>query len=444
MMDPSPSKKKQVQWLWKADDDWTEYDAKVATRLESFWQQGKKEGKVDDERYVDFENMLQRRYDDVMKRRPVKREVPPIFDKEIFYVILPQKQKKELESTVEEYGGLVASALNKKVTHLVLRESDVPKKKKELDKAKGWKIPVVTPEFVEKCTAELDVVSDGEFRLDEGEEEEEEEEDKAGEKEDIKADKRKAEPAKNGGTDMQPQKKKSKTVADTDSAGDIYIQPKSCFSGVSEQEGFDPCPFMVTVLERDGNNFSGHIVWATLQTTTKFKGSVDGASVSLEEYELISGDDVEVPNKYAGTLEENGTIKGKLVDSHQEEGTFELKNISLPKVEPCKDNFRQNSIWKGICYTPFPFELRIEKRQKDAFTGTMSWPTIEDSKTKVRGTISDGKLEFEEFEVIKGDDDVDVPNYFTAPIDDSAASSFEGTFKGVGNPDPGRFEIKLS
>ncbi len=68
----------------------------------------------------------------------------------------------------------------------------------------------------------------------------------------------------------------------------------------------------------------------------------------------------------------------------------------------------------------------IEKRQKNSFTGIMSWPTIEgnthefgggklltlcatllDSKTKVRGTLSDGKIEFEEYEVIKGVDDVD-------------------------------------
>jgi len=33
--------------------------------------------------------------------------------------------------------------------------------------------------------------------------------------------------------------------------------------------------------------------------------------------------------------------------------------------------------------------------------------SILDSKTKVRGTLSDGKIEFEEYEVIKGVDDVD-------------------------------------
>ena len=90
--------------------------------------------------------------------------------------------------------------------------------------------------------------------------------------------------------------------------------------------------------------------------------------------------------------------------------------ISIPQLIPSEPG-----------YTPFPFTLLIEKRQKNSFTGIMSWPTIEgnahefgggkptylvchsilDSKTKVRGTLSDGKIEFEEYEVIKGVDDVD-------------------------------------
>ena len=40
---------------------------------------------------------------------------------------------------------------------------------------------------------------------------------------------------------------------------DVYLQPKSCFSGISEQEGFDPCPFMLTILERDNDKFNGQI-----------------------------------------------------------------------------------------------------------------------------------------------------------------------------------------
>jgi hypothetical protein len=34
--------------------------------------------KLDDERYLDLEHMLQRRYDDTSKRREIKREVPQL------------------------------------------------------------------------------------------------------------------------------------------------------------------------------------------------------------------------------------------------------------------------------------------------------------------------------------------------------------------------------
>jgi len=34
--------------------------------------------KLDDERFLDFEHMLQRRYDDTSKRRAIKREQPEL------------------------------------------------------------------------------------------------------------------------------------------------------------------------------------------------------------------------------------------------------------------------------------------------------------------------------------------------------------------------------
>ncbi|MFN3330074.1 MAG: hypothetical protein ACK419_04020 [Pyrinomonadaceae bacterium] len=42
---------------------------------EYFWDDGKKEVKVDKERFVDLKDMMQKRYDDPKKVRPVKREV---------------------------------------------------------------------------------------------------------------------------------------------------------------------------------------------------------------------------------------------------------------------------------------------------------------------------------------------------------------------------------
>ena len=73
----------EISWFWAADskgghqDMWVQYEATMAKKLEDSFQNGDDEFKVDDERYIDLraKPMLQRRYDDKMKRRTVKRTV---------------------------------------------------------------------------------------------------------------------------------------------------------------------------------------------------------------------------------------------------------------------------------------------------------------------------------------------------------------------------------
>ncbi len=43
---------------------------------------------------------------------------------------------------------------------------------------------------------------------------------------------------------------------------------------------------------RNGDDVSGTINWATLSTITKFRGTVSGNTLKIEEYEIITGDDV--------------------------------------------------------------------------------------------------------------------------------------------------------
>ena len=68
-----------VKWFWASDsangmqDTWLEYDADASERYEAALQAGLTEVKVDDERFIDLKDMVQRRYDDKMKRRTVKR-----------------------------------------------------------------------------------------------------------------------------------------------------------------------------------------------------------------------------------------------------------------------------------------------------------------------------------------------------------------------------------
>ncbi|KAN0003303.1 hypothetical protein ACTFIZ_009478 [Dictyostelium cf. discoideum] len=78
-----------ARWFWAGDsgggpskggghqDIWVEYDdMNMRKKLEKAFSIGKKKLKVDNERFVDFQNMLQRRYDDESKRRNLKREDP--------------------------------------------------------------------------------------------------------------------------------------------------------------------------------------------------------------------------------------------------------------------------------------------------------------------------------------------------------------------------------
>ncbi|EFA76853.1 polyADP-ribose polymerase [Heterostelium album PN500] len=73
-------------WYWAGDsnggpanggghqDVWVKYDLKFAKKLEESYQKGDIKLKVDKDRFIDIQNMLQRRYDDESKRRSIKRE----------------------------------------------------------------------------------------------------------------------------------------------------------------------------------------------------------------------------------------------------------------------------------------------------------------------------------------------------------------------------------
>merc|ERR1712000_328346 len=69
-------------WQWAGDspggghqDIWVPYSDSLCKKIEDAWNKGEKEVKVDKERFVDLQNMLQRRFDDKMKRRSVKRTI---------------------------------------------------------------------------------------------------------------------------------------------------------------------------------------------------------------------------------------------------------------------------------------------------------------------------------------------------------------------------------
>eukprot|EP01088_Endostelium_zonatum_P002975 TRINITY_DN1391_c0_g1_i2.p1 TRINITY_DN1391_c0_g1~~TRINITY_DN1391_c0_g1_i2.p1 ORF type:complete len:554 (-),score=251.12 TRINITY_DN1391_c0_g1_i2:136-1797(-) len=64
----------QYAWSWKADHGWVDYSADLNTQLSNAVLTGTTNVRVDSERFVDVENMLQRRYDDVNRRRQVRKQ----------------------------------------------------------------------------------------------------------------------------------------------------------------------------------------------------------------------------------------------------------------------------------------------------------------------------------------------------------------------------------
>lgn len=89
----------------------------------------------------------------------------------------------------------------------------------------------------------------------------------------------------------------------------------------------------------------------------------------------------------------------------------------------------------GSTYAQF---MKVEDRKGNSFSGTILWPTLNSAKTKFRGTINGNNINFEEYEVVTGQDDVEVPNKYVGVIgsdsiisgktvvtDPEAQSSFE-------------------
>jgi hypothetical protein len=47
---------------------------------------------------------------------------------------------------------------------------------------------------------------------------------------------------------------------------------------------------------------------------------------------------------------------------------------------------------RGVAHVPFPFTMEIKTRSGNAFTGIVTWPTLEKAQTKVKGTLANDQL----------------------------------------------------
>jgi len=105
------------KWSWCTDSGkWVPYSKEINDKLEEAFYAGEEECEVDDERFVDLVQMLQRRYDDRSRCRAVQREILPPYDQlVVLFLGFTQKRLEELIKEVNKGKGLVSVYLVPKV-----------------------------------------------------------------------------------------------------------------------------------------------------------------------------------------------------------------------------------------------------------------------------------------------------------------------------------------
>eukprot|EP01127_Copromyxa_protea_P014844 TRINITY_DN4196_c1_g1_i5.p1 TRINITY_DN4196_c1_g1~~TRINITY_DN4196_c1_g1_i5.p1 ORF type:complete len:226 (-),score=71.65 TRINITY_DN4196_c1_g1_i5:90-767(-) len=79
------------------------------------------------------------------------------------------------------------------------------------------------------------------------------------------------------------------------------------------------------------------------------------------------------------------------------------------------------SEWMGVCsydggQEDFPFKMHVASLKGKDITGTITWPTLGNAKTKIRGKIEGNNFSFEEYEAIFNGDEVQIPSYYSGLI----------------------------
>jgi len=384
-----------VQWLWRDDKgSWVAYGKEVCVMVEAEFAKGSKKIKLDKERFLDLVVSpdeikksftfvvgpeviaLQRRYDDESKRRPVKREAPQFFDKETILILgeMTKKEKMELTTDVETYGGLVAAKFTRKVTLVFCQESELDNYPDEAKQAKESKVPLVNLDYFSSCVKQGKKVDTKNFLLEvqekkkptnkrkkEDSDEEDKKEDKKEVKKEVKKEEKKDEnppkKAKSGEVKkeepkVEPKKERGENEIFTDAPA---LKRNTQWMGLSVMESDQSSfPIIMLVHERSKSTFNGIIQWPTLNSAqTKFRGSIAGDTIEFEEYEVLKGeDDVEVPMKYLGKISEN-TIQGKVAHEEEENAcSFKLEKISVPPSKEF-DVLKPQTKFEGVCYQPF-------------------------------------------------------------------------------------------
>jgi hypothetical protein len=477
-----------VRWWWKADDKWIKYNDEVNLSLETDYQNGLKKIKVDDERFVDVsltakkikDQMgsaegakddeligLQRRYDDEMKRRLVKRVAPKFFKGCTTTILVNDEDVRTImERTITTYGGTVRPAVTKRTKLVVCVEEDLKDFEDDYKVAEDNEIPVVKQEYLVACMEEEDKVDEANYiaKLDSKKRKREDEEEEEKVKEDEEP------PKKKQKTDTSSQKSNTNTTAastnNTNQKSAAAKATPKAFKAGSEWMGVcsyaegDMFPFILKVASVKGNKVEATIDWPTMNDAkTKVNGTIDGCQFEFTEYEVIQGEDeVEIPVTYLGELSDTSiegqvketesgmqaTFKLDLVQNEDENGEEAAKEDE--KMEEAEadvaDQLQANKTYKGKSITEFPFEMKILKRKGVDVEGEITWTTMK-CVTKFKGKVNGDKIEFEETEILKTENgglEAVVPTSYSGQLS-AANGSISGDFKS--DDQNGTFKIEL-
>jgi hypothetical protein len=117
-----------------------------------------------------------------------------------------------------------------------------------------------------------------------------------------------------------------------------------------------------------------------------------------------------------------------------------------PAPAPLHAALKSKTSWMGVCAYDsqggkYPFTLNLDNIAGNQISGTIEWPTLNGAKTKFRGTASGTQLVFEEYEIITGEDDVEVPNSYKGTLDASSGETINGTVNESSPDQAGKWSV---
>lgn len=102
---------------------------------------------------------------------------------------------------------------------------------------------------------------------------------------------------------------------------------------------------------------------------------------------------------------------------------------TVAKRAPCP--MKANTSYMGVCSSDdshIPFVLRISSIISGAVEGTVQWPTLKGAEMKMKGTIAGSSLQYTEYEIITGEEDVEIGTEYTATVA-ADGTSLTGTWE---------------